>query len=618
MSEEPDRFDCVHRVACGACSLMHLRYGDQLAVKRARVATSASRHPALGALAVREAVGAEPRSGYRARAKVMVAEGARVGLFGVKGDHEVVDTPGCIVLSPLLSRVFALHRRLIADDEERVGGALAPSAGRPPTSGLLAIDAREVTSGGAPAALVTWVIARGPGFKLESYRTAAAALREAMPDVLGVALNFHEGDTPQVLGKETLLLSGQSWANDAVGSAVHRATFGSFVQAHRGQAARIHAVIASAVLEGRDRPVRVLDLYGGSGAIALSLAAAGADVTMVESFGPAVEHARESARAAGLPLTAERGDVAVALAELGRRGRAFDAAVVNPPRRGLDPLVRARLAALGLETVVYVSCQPETLARDLDHLARLGLAAEELLPFDMIPLTEEVETVAVLRRSPLPAPTVLYEDGEVVVVDKPPHEPTTPQGEYVGSLLGRVQGLRGAERAVPVHRLDVGTSGAVIFAKDAARASRWSAAMQAEGAEKTYVAAVRGLPGERGEIDRALTIEGKSKPAHTRFVRTALLGNHALVEVVPEEGRTHQIRRHLASIGHPVLGDARYGHAATNRFLHEKYGLDRTFLHAMRLSLVHPSTGRRLTVAAPLPGDLAAVVSRVAESRRAG
>ncbi len=613
----------MHATTCGGCPLLHLGYEGQLAHKQARVRASVARYSGLGNVAVRGVAEADPRSGYRTRAKVMVAPGPRVGLFGTSGDHEVVDTPGCIVLSPILSRVLAVHRELIAADEREGDGA--PLAPRSATSGggLVAIDLREVRppatpAGGGPGVLVTWVVERGPGFRLERFRGAAAALRGAMPEVLGVAVNIHEGGNPQVLGQETLALDGQSSATDTVGDVVHRATFGSFVQAHRGQAARVHAEIAAAIFpEGSDaespgRPVRVLDLYGGSGAISLGLAARGAEVLLVESFAPAAQQAAESARAAGLRLTAECADVGVALDRLRRRSGRFDAAIVNPPRRGLDPDVRRRLAELDVDAVVYVSCQPETLARDLDHLARLGLAATELRPVDMIPLTEEVETIAVLRRAPPAPPRVLYEDDEIVVVEKSAHEPTTPQGEHRGSLLARVQQLAGAEGAVPVHRLDVGTSGVVIFAKAPGRVAAWGAALQAESGRKTYVAAVRGVPEERGAIDRPITIDGKAKPAHTSFERTALLGSHALVRVVPDEGRTHQIRRHLADVGHPVLGDARYGHEPTNRFFREKHGLDRTFLHAARIELRHPSTGRRLVVEASLPGDLTAVIDSAA------
>jgi 23S rRNA (uracil1939-C5)-methyltransferase len=83
-----------------------------------------------------------------------------------------------------------------------------------------------------------------------------------------------------------------------------------------------------------------------------------------------------------------------------------------------------------------------------------------------------------------------------------------------------------------------------------------------------------------------------------------------VLRVVPEQGRTHQIRRHLAAIGHPILGDDRYGHAPTNRFFEEKNVLDRTFLHCVRLEVTHPVTQNRLIIEAPLPGDLRAVLER--------
>src|SRR5206468_4317553 len=135
-------------------------------------------------------------------------------------------------------------------------------------------------------------------------------------------------------------------------------------------------------------------------------------------------------------------------------------------------------ARLGAERLVYVSCDPETLARDLDHLSRLGYGASALHPVDMIPLTDEVETVAVLGRCQPVRPRVHWEDEDVLVVDKSPHEPTIPQGEYQSSLLDRVRAI--APDAAPVHRLDVGTSGLVIFGKSRGRVSAWQAALGAE------------------------------------------------------------------------------------------------------------------------------------------
>ena len=142
-------------------------------------------------------------------------------------------------------------------------------------------------------------------------------MREA-PEVLGVAVNFHDGDAPQILGNQTQLLAGVASAPDRVGRSVHLATFGSFVQAHRGQAGRVHALLAevvglSARTKAPGRKPRMLDLYGGSGAIALGLAAAGASVRLVESFAPAVAQARAAAKAQGRDVEAECADVAAAL-----------------------------------------------------------------------------------------------------------------------------------------------------------------------------------------------------------------------------------------------------------------------------------------------------------------
>src|SRR5262249_24109511 len=134
----------------------------------------------------------------------------------------------------------------------------------------------------------------------------------------------------------------------------------------------------------KERP-KLLDLYGGSGAIALALAQAGAEVHLVESFAPAVAHVEQAARKTNLPLRAEAADVSSALRRLSEQKVAFDAAVVNPPRRGMSPLARELVARLEVPLVAYVSCDPDTLARDLDHFTRLGYGVTTLRPLDMIP-----------------------------------------------------------------------------------------------------------------------------------------------------------------------------------------------------------------------------------------
>jgi 23S rRNA (uracil1939-C5)-methyltransferase len=200
---------------------------------------------------------------------------------------------------------------------------------------------------------------------------------------------------------------------------------------------------------------------------------------------------------------------------------------------------------------------------------------------------------------------VLHRDDRLVVVSKAPHEPTTPQGEHERPLLERVRRMSGCESAIVVHRLDIGTSGACLFATSPEHVPHLSAALASS--EKEYLALVRGITRDRGTIRRPLRERGRSREACTRYVRCEVVGGQSLLSVRPDQGYKHQVRRHLASIGHPVIGDERYGHAATNQFFSRKHLLDRPFLHCARITWSHE--GHEIDVAAPLAGDLAGVLT---------
>jgi len=612
MSATDSFVQCEHAERCGGCPVIGLSYEEQLALKRGRVVQSLGRYPSLELTYTEPVAPAEPAFGYRTRAKLIVGPKGEVGLFAKGGGHLVVDIPGCRVLSPVLSRLASALRERIQSAASK-GGPLAPKDGEG-AGALRAVDLRELSpeTDGRPTALVTFVVRRLDAAGLEALRAEAVRLLAADLGVVGVAANFHDGEGPQVLGNETELLAGVALAKDRVGDSVHLATFGSFVQAHRGQARRVHQLLAHGLglpVTGGAAP-RILDLYAGSGAIGLMLARAGADVTMVEAFAPAARNAEAAAKEQGLRVSVHAADSATALRSLLERKSTFDAVVVNPPRRGVGPGAREALARLAPEIVAYVSCDPDTLARDLDHLLRLGYRTASVQPLDMIPMTDEVESVVLLRRTPLPRPAVRYEDDSAIVVEKGAHEPTTPQGEYRGSLQARLRLSPAAAEAAPVQRLDVGTSGLVLFAKSAEHVAAWQKVLAEESARRIYVTAVRGITPSKGTITRDLREDGRAVTARTRYRRLAVTAGHSILRVVPEEGRTHQVRRHLAAIGHPVLGDDRYGHAPTNRYFEEKHGLDRTFLHCVRLEVEHPSGGARIVVEAPLPGDLRMVLER--------
>ncbi len=615
-AKDGDAVACEHASECGGCPLIELGYAAQLERKRARVATAAGRYPLLSEVVTLDVRGAEAIVGYRGRAKLIVSPEGAIGLFGRSGDHQVVDIPSCRVLAPALAAVASALRTLIAAPPPETRALLLPC--RETAGGLLrAVDLREVRArrgaGGAleSAVLVTLVLQRDRAPSRDELAAAGKALRARLPGVLGVAANLHDTDSPQILGQETLVLDGASNAHDTIGTTYHLASFGSFVQAHRDQAAAVHRMLASevAALDVGTRAPRVLDLYGGSGAISLALAKAGAAVTLVESFAPAAQAAHAAADAQSLALDVRTGDAALCALALQRAGARFDAVIANPPRRGLSPAAREAVARLAPDLLLYVSCDPETLARDLDHLGRLGYAASTLAPLDMIPLTDEVETVTALRRTEPPVPHVVFEDDDILVVEKGAHEPVEAHPDYAGSVVARAQRLPGVSSLYPVLALDAGASGLCVLARTPEARDAWASALTTSG-RLIYVVAAKGVTPSKGAITRDLRDAGQPWPARTRYRRLAVASGHSILRVIPDGGRLNQIRRHFAAIGHPVLGDERWGHAPTNRYFEEKHGLDRAFLHLVRIEVIHPKSGLRLLVEAPLAGDLRATLER--------
>ncbi|CAN5352474.1 hypothetical protein BH09MYX1_BH09MYX1_10430 [soil metagenome] len=608
--EEVAEVHCPHAERCGGCPVIGLGYEAQLGYKRGRVVQAIGRYRALELTYTEATIAADPVSGYRTRAKLIVGPRGELGLFAKGGGHFVVDIPECKVLAPVLARLATRLRVRIAEAKISAG-TLAPAVEGDPRRGLLrAVDLREIAArDGSRRALLTFVVRPHDPAERDLLRVEAKEMLAESDDILGIAVNV-QGDGPQVLGSETELLAGEATVKDHLGGSMHYATFGSFVQAHRAQAARVHALLAEGLRVGEG--TRVLDLYAGSGAIALALARRGAKVTIVEAFAPAARSAERAAKDDGLGADVMCAESATALRTFADKRVPFDAIVVNPPRRGLGPATREGIARLDAPVLAYVSCDPETLARDLDHFSRLGYRTLRAQPLDMIPLTEEVETVVFLGRGAPPRPFVLFESETLIAVDKGAHEPTSPERAYVGSLFDRVRSIAGAASATPIAELDVGTSGVALFAKSAAHVATWQRALEQEGARRIFIGAVRGVVPTKGTIARPLREPADDKSLHdarTRYRRLLVAGGHAVVRVIPEENRTHQVRRHFASIHHAILGDERYGHSPTNRFFEEKHGLDRTFLHCVRVELTSPG-GERFSIDAPLPGDLRSVLER--------
>jgi tRNA pseudouridine65 synthase len=197
--------------------------------------------------------------------------------------------------------------------------------------------------------------------------------------------------------------------------------------------------------------------------------------------------------------------------------------------------------------------------------------------------------------------TVLHRDADLVAIDKPPGLLVHPSGLDAHERVTALQLLRDqlGERLSPLHRLDKGTSGVLLFARHAGAARSWGLAFEAGEVRKGYLALVRGWPPAEGEIDASLARDpelpsaGQPRlPAVTRYRRLACFewplavdarhatSRYALMEVEPLTGRRHQIRRHFKHIAHPLVGDATHGKGAHNRAVSAWLGVARLWLHA--------------------------------------
>ena len=282
----------------------------------------------------------------------------------------------------------------------------------------------------------------------------------------------------------------------------------------------------------------------------------------------------------------------------------------------LDAEVASRLAiprAEAQRAIALGGVRVDGLARPKSH----RLAGGELVEVDLAPALD----------LPAEGPPLglAYRDQHLAVVRKPSGLPTHPtENRRSGTVVNRLLGMGlplasggGALRPGIVHRLDAGTSGLLVVACDEPTYEALAGMFRRHDADRRYLALVRGVVGhDRFEVDAPLGRSGArirvdatgGRRAATSFEVRERLERATLLEAAPRTGRTHQIRVHLSAVGHPVLGDGRYGGGGDDA---RALGLARPFLHAWRIAFDHPVTGVRLKLEDPLPKDLARALRRV-------
>ena len=386
-SPERTKPECPYFGKCGGCDFQHMSYTEELWAKRQRVQDALTR---LGGtdLQVEEILGAKDPAHYRNKSQYPVGADGAIGFFQAR-THRVVPIDRCLIQSEASDKTAKavggwMKKYKISAYDERTG------------KGLIRHIYVRVNKKGES---LCCVVANGKQVPREP--ELAAFVRAAAPRTVGVVLNTNTKKGNVILGDKYRTIWGQDFLMDTLCGLRFKLSVPSFYQVNRDQAEVLYGkALEFAGLTGEET---VLDLYCGTGTITLCMAAKAKKVIGAEIVAPAIADAKENAARNGIE-NAEFfcGDAADIAAKLEQDGLRPDVITVDPPRKGLSPEVIASVAAMGPERVVYVSCDPATLGRDVKLFAELGYRAIRACAVDMFPGTRHVETVVLLSRETNP------------------------------------------------------------------------------------------------------------------------------------------------------------------------------------------------------------------------
>ena len=375
--------DCPYFPRCGGCTYRHIRYEEELRLKKQRVQDNLSR---IGGsdVTVEEILGARDTLRYRNKAQYPVSKDGTVGFYRAR-THEVIECEHCLLVKPEADAAAEALREYmqscrVAGYDEKTGRGL--------------VRHLYIRSNAAGESLVCVLV---NGDKLPKEDRLVTLLRDACPKCTGIVLGTNTKKGNVILGDRYRTLWGSDRLEDTLCGKTFRLSVPSFYQVNRIQAERLYAkAIEFAGLTGQET---VLDLYCGAGTITLALSDHAKKVLGAEIVPEAIDDARENAARNGVK-NAEFfcGDASDVAKKLARENLRPDVITVDPPRKGLAADVVESIAEMQPGRVVYVSCDSATMARDVKRLADLGYTAQRACAVDMFPRADHVETVCLLSK----------------------------------------------------------------------------------------------------------------------------------------------------------------------------------------------------------------------------
>lgn len=373
--------DCPYFPRCGGCTYRHIRYEEELRLKKQRVQDNLSR---IGGsdVTVEEILGARDTLRYRNKAQYPVSKDGAVGFYRAR-THEVIECEHCLLVKPEADAAAEALREYmqscrVAGYDEKTGRGL--------------VRHLYIRSNAAGESLVCVLV---NGDKLPKEDRLVTLLRDACPKCTGIVLGTNTKKGNVILGDRYRTLWGSDRLEDTLCGKTFRLSVPSFYQVNRIQAERLYAkAIEFAGLTGQET---VLDLYCGAGTITLALSDHAKKVLGAEIVPEAIDDARENAARNGVKnVEFFCGDASDVAKKLARENLRPDVITVDPPRKGLAADVVESIAEMQPGRVVYVSCDSATMARDVKRLADLGYTAQRACAVDMFPRADHVETVCLL------------------------------------------------------------------------------------------------------------------------------------------------------------------------------------------------------------------------------
>lgn len=380
---------CTDNTICLGCPLIAMKYHDQMEWKRQYILNQLRHYRELGDITIHQLLSPQRLIHYRTTVRLAIAgkhSDPFIGIFR-RSSHDVFDLNDCPIHHPLVNRVVEVVRRGITKNKVAIYNPRS-------RMGLLRYLVVRVSEA-EQKAMVVFVTAER---SYNEIHHLAKFVREQLPEVEVIAQNVNSSEGNVIMGPTDHFLTTKHHLTERIGDVALMISPRSFFQVNPDGARLIYGKVREwAALSGSET---VLDLYCGIGGIALYLASGAGKVIGVEVVEAAVADARRNASQNGAKnCRFEAGDAAELLEELEEDGERVDVAVLNPPRKGCDEEVLRRLAALAPRSLIYVSCSPQSLARDLNILKMLGYCCKEIQPVDMFPQTMHVENVARLEKS---------------------------------------------------------------------------------------------------------------------------------------------------------------------------------------------------------------------------